>query len=140
MMERQARGTFDVILTPSTADPPVNAAIERMTISKRYFGDIEGAGDGQMLTALTAVTDSAGYVALERVTGTLAGRSGSFILQHSGTLNRGSQELSVKVVPDSGTDELEGVSGTMIFARADGRHSYHFDYAFNDRSSTMALR
>jgi Protein of unknown function (DUF3224) len=118
----KARGTFDVKLTPETAN--------RMSIDKHYHGDLEATGTGEMLSAMTATKGSAGYVAMEQVSGTLAGRTGSFVLQHSGTMNRGAQKLSVSVVPDSGTGQLAGLTGKMtIEIAADGTHSYVFDYA-----------
>jgi hypothetical protein len=119
-----ATGTFDVKLTPQTED----AVIGRMTIDKQFHGDLEGSSKGQMLAVQGEVKGSAGYVAMERVTGTLAGRSGSFALQHTGTMNRGVPGLSVTVVPDSGTGELAALSGTMNIIRADGKHSYEFEY------------
>jgi hypothetical protein len=99
-----------------------------MLIDKRFGGDLEATSKGQMLAVRTKVEGSAGYVALERVEGTLAGRAGSFVLQHSGTMTRGAQQLSIAVVPDSGTGELEGLAGQMRINIADGRHSYEFDY------------
>jgi hypothetical protein len=81
-----------------------------------------------MLTAMTSVKGSAGYVAIEKVTGTLRGRSGTFVLQHSATMNRGTPQLSLTVVPDSGTGQLTGVAGSMTIKIADGKHFYEFDY------------
>src|SRR5687768_13681012 len=108
-MTNRATGTFDVQLKPQPADDYADAAkMGRMTIDKQFHGDLEATSKGQMLSALTAITNSAGYVAIERVTGTLQGRRGSFVLQHSGTMNRGAQQLVVTVVPDSGTDGLSG--------------------------------
>jgi hypothetical protein len=125
----RAIGTFDVTLTPQTvADDPSDGAIGRMSIAKRFHGDLTGASVGEMLAAMTEVDGSAAYVAIERITGTLHGRSGTFVLQHSGTMARGAQRLSVRVVPDSGTDELVGLEGEMSIEIADGRHSYVFEY------------
>ncbi len=126
----QAQGTFEPTLV---AQPPEDKAegstLGRMSIAKKFHGDLEGTSEGQMLTAGTNVKGSAGYVAMERVTGTLQGRHGSFVLQHSGTLTRGAPQLSVTVVPDSGVGGLEGIAGTMtIKIAADGKHSYEFDY------------
>jgi hypothetical protein len=100
-----------------------------MSIDKQYHGDLEATGKGEMLTAGTDVKGSAGYVAMERVTGTLNGRKGSFALQHSGTLTRGAPQQSITVVPDSGTGQLVGLAGklTVIIAPG-GKHSYQFDY------------
>jgi hypothetical protein len=123
-------GPFDVKLLPQ--DPPDKAegsTLGRMSIDKHYHGDLEAQGTGQMLTALTDIKDSAGYVAIERITGTLNGKSGSFVMQHSGTLNHGAQQLSVTLVPDSGTGQLKGISGKMgVIIAADGKHSYEFEY------------
>jgi hypothetical protein len=99
-----------------------------MILDKQFHGDLEATSKGQMLAAGTAVQGSAGYVAMERVTGTLNGRSGTFVLQHSGTMNRGAPHLTLTVVPDSGTGELEGLAGSMTIDRAEGKHSYGFEY------------
>jgi hypothetical protein len=99
-----------------------------MSIDKQFHGDIEGTSKGQMLTAMTEVKGSAGYVAIERVSGTLHGRRGSFALQHTGIMNRGAPQLSITVVPDSGTGQLAGITGKFDIKIADGKHSYEFDY------------
>ena len=99
-----------------------------MSIDKQFHGDLEATSKGEMMTAATAVKGSAGYVAMEQVTGKLNGRSGSFILQHSATMNRGVPQLSITVVPDSGTDQLVGLTGTMNIIITDGKHSYDFEY------------
>jgi hypothetical protein len=117
-------GTFDVKLTPQPDDNPVG----RFTLDKRFHGDLDATSVGQMLAIRGDVEDSAGYVAMERVTGTLSGRSGSFALQHSGTMARGAPSLSIVVVPDSGAGELVGLSGTMNIVITDGKHFYEFDY------------
>jgi hypothetical protein len=125
----RATGTFEVKLDPQPADDFADGAtLGRLTIDKRFHGDLEGTSRGQMLSGMGSVKGSAGYVAIERVTGTLAGRRGSFVLQHSGTMTRGAQQLRISVVPDSGTEELAGLSGTMMIIIADGKHSYEFDY------------
>lgn len=124
-MDRRANGTFEVKLSPQA---PGDDALGRMTIDKQFHGDLEAKSQGQMLAAGTAVTGSAGYVALERVAGTLHGRTGSFILQHSGTMTRGVPTLTVTVVPDSGTDELVGLAGTMSILIENGKHSYTLEY------------
>jgi hypothetical protein len=125
-----ARGTFDVTVKPLPAyDAAAGPKAGRMSIDKTFHGDLAGTSVGEMLTAMTAVKDSAGYVAIERVTGTLNGRRGSFALQHSATMDRGAQRLSIAVVPDSGTEDLAGLTGTMTIAiAADGTHSYEFTY------------
>jgi hypothetical protein len=100
-----------------------------MSIDKQFDGDLEGFGKGQMLTGMTAVKGSAGYVAIERITGTLAGRTGSFTLQHSGVMNKGVPSLSITVIPDSGTDGLTGIAGAMaIDIKPNGDHFYTFEY------------
>jgi hypothetical protein len=125
-----ATGTFEVKLNPlSVADTAVSSILGRMSIDKQFHGDLDGTSKGEMLTAGTSVKNSAGYVAVERVTGTLHGKSGSFILQHSATMTRGVGVLSIAVVPDSGTDQLVGLSGSMnIIIAPGGKHSYEFDY------------
>lgn len=126
-----ARGSFDVTLTPRPFDEQTQgAALARMAIAKTLRGDLAGTSHGVMLSAMGDVKGSAGYVAIEQVTATLAGRSGSFVLQHSGTLTRGAPELVVRVVPDSGTGQLAGLTGQMsIDVADDGKHSYVFEYA-----------
>jgi hypothetical protein len=109
-----------------------DATLGRMTIDKQSHGDIEGTSKGEMLTAGTSVAGSAGYVAIERVSGTVRGRAGTFMLQHSGTLTRGAPQLTITVVPDSGTGELTGISGAMTIDIADGKHSYTFTYTLAD--------
>ena len=124
-----ATGTFEVTLAPRAPDDRSDAAaMGRMSIDKQFHGDLEGASKGQMLTAMTEVKGSAGYVAIERVNGTLRGKRGAFVLQHSGTMTRGEPHLSVTVVPDSGTGELEGLTGQMAIIITDGKHSYEFEY------------
>ena len=125
----RATGTFEVKLAPLADDHAGSAGLGRMSIDKQFHGDLEASSQGQMMSAMTAVKGSAGYVAMERVTGTLAGRTGSFVLQHSGTMDRGAPTLSVSVVPDSGTDELAGLTGTLAIIVADGKHSYDFEYS-----------
>lgn len=128
-MEQVAEGSFDVQLTPGSVPEP---SIGAMTISKTYHGPLEATGSGQMLAIRSPVDGSAGYVAMERVTGTLAGRKGSFALQHSGVMNRGTQALSITVVPDSGTDELTGLSGAMAIRIEGGKHFYSLHYSLPD--------
>ena len=130
IMTMSARGTFDVTLTPQPSDDVTleGAPLVRMAIDKRFHGPLDATSKGQMLAARTVVEGSAGYVALERVSGTLDGRAGTFVLQHSGTMNRGAPELTITVVPDSGTGPLAGLAGRMVIHIADGRHSYEFTY------------
>ncbi|MHB1225393.1 MAG: DUF3224 domain-containing protein [Gemmatimonadaceae bacterium] len=131
-MTRIARGTFDVSLAPQPIEDSAEpATLGRLAIAKQFRGDLEAGSVGQMLSAGTGVKGSAGYVAIERVTGTLDGRSGSFVLQHSGTMDRGAPQLSVIVVPDSGTGELVGLSGSMTIDIDGGEHSYRFTYTIS---------
>jgi len=125
-----AVGTFEVKVTPAPAsDDSGEAALGRMLLDKQFHGDLEGASKGQMLTAGTGVKGSGAYVAIEKVSGTLEGRKGTFILQHSGTMIRGgAAQLNVTVVPDSGTDQLAGLAGTMTIKIENGKHSYDFAY------------
>ena len=99
-----------------------------MLIDKEYKGDLEASAKGQMLTGLTDVKNSAGYVAIERVTGSLKGRQGGFLLQHSGTMTRGQQQLIVTLVPDSGSGELKGIAGQMTITIEAGAHRYELTY------------
>jgi len=123
-----AKGTFEVKLKPQADDSVGDPTIGRMSIEKQFHGDLEATSKGQMLAVQGDVKGSAGYVAMERVIGTVSGRAGTFALQHTGTMNRGVPGLSVTVVPDSGTGELVGISGTMNIIIADGKHSYEFEY------------
>ncbi len=122
-----ASGTFEVKLTPQGTDNK-EAVVGRMSIDKQFQGDIEGTSKGEMLSAMTSVKGSAGYVAIEQVSGTLHGHRGTFVLQHTGTMNRGAPQLNITVVPDSGTGELVGLTGKMTIVIADGKHSYDFEY------------
>jgi len=125
-----AAGMFDVKITPQApSDNAEDASLDRMTIDKQFHGDLEGVSKGQMLTAGTSVKGSAGYVAIEKVSGTLNGHSGTFILQHTATMTRGVPQLSITVVPDSGTGQLVGLSGKMNINISDGKHSYDLEYA-----------
>jgi hypothetical protein len=130
----RATGPFDVSLKPLSMDnEPGSDSLGRMSIEKQFRGDLEGTSKGQMLTGGTPIKNSAGYVAIERVTGSLKGRKGSFILQHTGLMNRGTPSLMITVVPDSGTDQLEGLKGTMTINIEAGKHSYQLDYTLADR-------
>ncbi len=123
-MTTRAAGTFQVQLAPQETAAPIG----RMSIDKEFQGDLQGTSKGEMLAVRTAVEGSAGYVAMEQVTGTLHGRTGTFYLQHTGTMNRGAPQLSVTVVPDSATGELQGLAGTMNIIIEGGTHSYEFEY------------
>lgn len=124
-----AKGTFEVKLVPVAEDKAEGSTLGRMSIDKQFHGDLEGTSKGEMLTVGASVKGSAGYVAIERISATLNGRKGTFVLQHTGTMDRGAPSLTVSVVPDSGTDQLAGLTGTMIIIIADGKHSYEFDYS-----------
>ena len=124
----KASGTFAVKVTPQAPDEGDTSGVGRLLLDKQFQGDLEGTSKGQMLAISSSVEGSAGYVAMEVVTGTLAGKKGAFALQHFGKMTRGNPELNVAVVPDSGTGELEGLSGKMQIIIAEGKHSYEFEY------------
>lgn len=132
-MATQARGAFEVTLNPQ---PPVEGVgdptVGRMSIDKRFHGDLEATSKGEMLAAGTDVKGSAGYVAIERVAGTLHGRTGTFALLHRGVMTRGAPQLSIAVVPDSGTGDLVGLAGEMAIQVAEGKHSYEFAYTLGE--------
>jgi Protein of unknown function (DUF3224) len=124
-----ASGSFEVKMSPQAQDVGVgDPSVGRMAIDKQFHGDLEATSRGQMLAAMTDIEGSAGYVAIERVSGTLDGRNGTFALQHSGIMTRGVPQLTITVVPDSGTDELVGLIGMMTIDIANGKHSYDFEY------------
>jgi hypothetical protein len=132
-MTNKATGMFDVKLNPLTQyNMDEDAKLARMSIDKQFHGDLEATSKGEMLSAGTDVKGSAAYVAIERVSGALFGRSGSFVLSHNATMTRGAPYLNITVVPDSGTGELLGLSGSMHINIAEGKHSYEFNYAFSD--------
>jgi uncharacterized protein DUF3224 len=122
----QATGPFEVKLAPQSDN--IDPELGRMTLDKQFHGDLEATSKGQMLTGATAVQGSGVYVAVEKVTGTLHGRRGTFLLHHTGIMHRNTPQLSVTVVPDSGTEDLTGLSGKMTINIADGKHSYAFEY------------
>ena len=129
-MEHKAAGTFTVEMKPQVApDATDGNSLGRLSLDKVFEGDLVATGKGVMLTALTSTQGSAGYVAIERVTGSLHGRVGSFVFQHTGTMNRGSPQLSITVIPDSGTGELEGLAGSFTLKEVGGSHLYEFDYS-----------
>lgn len=131
-MNLHASGTFDVTIKPQTlADAAADKTLGRMSLDKRFQGDLQGTSSGEMLTAQTAVEGSAGYVAIERVSATLQGRKGTFVLQHVGTMARGAQQLAISVVPDSGTGDLAGLRGTMTIRIEGGKHYYDFAYSLD---------
>lgn len=134
-MTTHASGTFEVKMTPlSAGDEAEPSPVGKYSLDKQFQGDLEGTSKGEMLAVGTAVPGSAGYVAMEQVTGSLNGRSGTFALQHTGTMTRGAPELSVTVVPDSGTEQLLGLAGKMEIEITDGAHSYDFEYTITPES------
>jgi Protein of unknown function (DUF3224) len=137
MTTKIATGGFEVKLAPLVFEGDIgiahdDAKMARMSIDKRITGDLEAITHGQMLSAVTATKGSAGYVAVERVTGTLHGKSGSFVLLHTGLMNRGAPTLSVVVVADSGTEQLLGLTGEFKIIIANGGHQYEFSYDLPD--------
>jgi len=131
-MTMSASGTFDVKMSPQAPDEKAGSStVGRMLLDKEFHGDLEGTSKGQMLAFSSSVKGSAGYVAIEEVTGTLNGRTGTFVLQHSGSMTRGTPHLTITVVPDSGTGQLTGLTGKMVIEIADGKHSYKFDYTID---------
>jgi Protein of unknown function (DUF3224) len=132
---KKATGTFEVKIGSlphyNTAE---DAKLARMSIDKQFRGDLVGTSQGEMLSAGTATKGSAGYVPIERVTGKLDDRGGSFVLQHNATMTRGAPYLNIVVIPDSGTDELAGLRGTMQIVIDKGNHSYEFEYSFAGES------
>jgi hypothetical protein len=128
----RATGSFDVKITPLATDSPAEGStLGRMSIDKKFHGDLEATSTGEMLTAGTAIESSAGYVAIERVTGSLHGKRGTFAPQHNATMTRGTGALNIIVVPDSGTGELTGLSGTLGIEIAGGKHAYVFEYTLD---------
>lgn len=132
MDTKQISGKFDVKLTPSNAYATgVNGvALGRMTLDKTFYGELEARSQGEMLSAMTAVKGSAGYVAIEQVVGSLCGRQGSFVLQHFGIMTDGQNRLILEVVPHSGAGELQGLTGTMAINIENGQHFYEFQFGF----------
>ena len=131
-MTSQAKGSFDVKLAPGEVGPG-SLASGRLTSDKTFLGDLEGSSMGEMWTVDTAVKGSAGYIAIEKVSGTLRGRNGGFTLLHRGTMRQGGEfDMNIVVVPDSGTGALAGLAGKMTIILADGKHSYAFDYTLPD--------
>ncbi len=131
-MTTQARGAFDIKGTPHPAnDMAEGLNVGRMTFHKRFHGDLEGTSVVEMLGVMDKALGSGAYVALERLTGMLEGRGGSFLMQHSSTMTRGKPTQIITVVPDSGTGELVGLAGAMTIDIVDGKHFYVFDYTLN---------
>jgi len=131
-VSKRASGPFEVKMNPQNDDNVGDPPVGRMSLDKRFYGDLEGSSKGQMLAVSTDVQGSAGYVAMERVIGKLDGREGSFALQHNGTMTRGTPELSIIVVPDSGTGELVGLTGKMSINIVEGKHYYELEYTLDN--------
>jgi hypothetical protein len=128
IMTSHATGPFDVKMIPQ--DDKAGDGLSRILLDKQYHGDLEGTAKGEMLTGGVSANHSGAYVAMEKFTGTLHGRSGSFVLHHTGIMTNGKPDLTILVAPDSGTGQLAGITGKMtINVAADGKHSYDFDYA-----------
>jgi Protein of unknown function (DUF3224) len=128
VMTAQARGTFDVKTAPQPADDQAGGPFGRLFLDKQFHGDLDAHSNGQMLAWGTGADNSGAYVALERVSGALHGRRGSFVLQHNGTMTNGAASMTVTVAPGSGTEELTGLAGKMTIIIAGGKHSYEFEY------------
>lgn len=129
-MSTVAGGSFVVEIKPQgEANTAEGGSLGRMSLDKTFVGDLVGTGKGEMLTAMTAVKGSAGYVAIERVSGVLHGRAGSFVLQHTGTMSAGAQQLSITIVPDSGTGALAGIAGVFRLKIEGGQHEYELEYS-----------
>jgi Protein of unknown function (DUF3224) len=133
-MSSIAKGSFTVEMKPQS-EPSISEGVSlgRMSLEKQFQGDLQASGRGEMLTALTPVKGSAGYVAIERVEGTLHGRTGSFVFQHTGTMDQGAQRLSITVVPGSGTGSLAGIEGNFKLSIVEGSHLYEFEYSLPQR-------
>jgi Protein of unknown function (DUF3224) len=128
-MKKHASGAFDVKVAPLASDFSADANLGRMSLDKQYHGDLEATGKGEMLYAGGPAKGSGGYVAIEQISGTLQGRSGSFVLQHSGTMTPEGTNMTVTVVPDSGTGQLAGLTGSLTIKIDHGQHSYELDYS-----------
>ena len=128
-----ARGTFEVKMTPQPQDDGAGGGFDRLFGDKQFHGELDAVSKSQMLAARTAVEGSAGYVALELVTGKLNGKRGTFVLQHKGTMRKGVYNMDITVIPDSGTDELVGIAGKMTIIIEGSKHSYNFEYTLGSK-------
>ena len=128
-------GEFQVKLQPLEfyAKGSEGINLGRMSLDKIFTGSLEATSKGEMLSAMTSTKGSAGYVAIEQVIGSLSGKSGSFVLQHFGTMNRGKDNLILEVVPDSGSGELTGISGKMLIKIDNGKHFYELEYELSEK-------
>jgi len=134
-MTNHPTGTFEIKMTPQD-DKSTDKSLGRVTIEKEWHGDLEGTSAGQMLTGGDIAKGSAGYVAIEKVSGTVNGRQGTFMLQHSGIMTRGEGQLTITVVPDSGTDQLAGLTGRLSIRIEGGKHFYDFDYSLTAKQAS----
>jgi len=135
-MTRHATGAFEVKNAPLAPDEALTGtAIGRFGLDKQFHGDLEAISKGEMLGAGDPAKGTAGYVAMEQVTGTLNGHPGSFALQHLGTMDQGKMTLNVNVVPGSGTGELSGISGAMTITIVDRKHYYTFEYTLPESAN-----
>ena len=128
----QATGEFDVKMVPQAEDKAPGATLGRHSLEKTFRGALQATGTGEMLTAISETPGSAVYVAIERVSGLLDGRRGTFILAHKGTMTRGAQSLVVEIVPDTGTDDLSGIEGSLAIQIRDRKHYYTLEYRLPD--------
>lgn len=129
-MTQHATSTFEVKMQPQgDGDLAEGSSLGRMSLEKRFSGDLEASGKGEMLAARSDVPTSAAYVAIERVSGSLHGHEGSFALVHKGVMTKEAQSLVIEVVPDTGTGQLKGLTGTLGIRIEDGRHYYDFEYS-----------
>jgi hypothetical protein len=127
-----ATGTFEVKINPQSENKGEGSTMGRMSLDKQYHGDLEATAKGEMLYASSVATQGSGsYVAVERVTGKLQGKSGSFALAHKGSMAGGQQQMDITIVPDSGSGELAGISGTLKIIIAGGKHSYELEYSLH---------
>lgn len=132
-MAHRAAGSFSVSMNPAApTERAGRTTLGRMLLEKQYFGDFDGTGKGEMLTAVTDTKGSASYVAIEQVTGVLLGRSGSFVVHHAGTMSGGVDQLEIAIVPDSGTEELTGIAGKLTLKVVEGEHRYELEYTLPD--------
>ena len=135
-MTSRASGSFEVKITPQgTPDAAAGVTLGRMSIDKQLSGDLEATTKGEMLTAMADANGAAAYVAVERVTGALAGKRGTFVLMHNATMTRDGRHLNVTVAPGSGTDQLAGLTGSMDINIVDGKHFYEFEYTLPTQSA-----
>jgi len=127
-MTRHASGKFEVTLAQAPLANIEDASLGRMLITKQFYGDLDATSKGEMLSAGTSTEGSAAYVAIEKISGILYGRNGTFVVQHNATMTRGAPHLNITIVPDSGTDQLVGLTGEMTITMNDDKHGYDLTY------------